>query len=142
MQKHIIVHYVGGDKDGARFDSRIPVDRNEVEAVLLLTQEGTQGKSLRTKTEAYKKRRRAQDIEELKRSNYDYHVYKITNREEGDSAISLTLSFCGDEPQYPRLPTARSLPPSPPTMERHEDCQPRHVADRETEHRAILDFVL
>src|SRR5262245_6764310 len=105
MQKRIIVSYIGGDQDGARFDSRIPADRNEVEAVLLLTLEGTEGKSLRTKTEWHKKRRRDHDIEAVKGSGFDYHVYRITNREETDSEIILTLSFSGYEPQYPRLPT-------------------------------------
>lgn len=108
MQKRIIVIYIGGNKDGARFDSRIPADRNEVEAVLLLTQKGTEGKSLRTKTEAYKKWRRDHDIEDVKGSGLKYHVYKITNREETDSEIVLTLSFSGYEPKYPQLPT---LPP-------------------------------
>jgi len=102
MQKCIIVSYIGGNKDGARFDSRIPADRSEVEAVLLLTQEGTEGKSLRTKTEKW---RRDQDIEEVKSSGFQYHVYRITNREETNSEIVLTLSFSGSEPQYPRLPT-------------------------------------
>lgn|SRR5262245_12795090 len=109
MQKRIIVNYIGGEKDGARFDSRIPADRNEVEAVLWLTQEGAEGKSLRTKTEAHKKWRRDHDIEEVKGSGFNYHVYKITNREETDSEIILTLSFSGYEPKYPRLPK----PPSP-----------------------------
>jgi hypothetical protein len=110
MQKRIIVNYIGGGKDGARFDSGIPADRNEVEAVLLLTQEGTEGKSLRTKTEAYKKWIRDHEIEEVKGSDFKYHVYKITNREETDSEIILTLSFCGYEPKYPRLPAP--LPPA------------------------------
>jgi len=114
MQKCIIVSYIGGEIDGARFDSRIPADRNEVEAVLCLTQEGTEGKSLRTKTEAYKKWRRNHDIEAVKGSGFKYHVYKITNREETDSEIILTLSFSGCEPKYPRLPI--SSPPASPTQ--------------------------
>ena len=116
MQKCIIVNYIGGDIHEARFDSRIPADRNEVEAVLLLTQEGTEGKSLRTKTEAYKKWRRDHDIEAVKGSDFKYHVYKITNREETDSEIILTLLFSGCEPKYPRIPTPppTASPAQPP----------------------------
>jgi hypothetical protein len=104
MQKCIIVNYIGGHNDGAHYDSRLPTDRREVEAVLLLTQDGTEGKSLRTKSEA-KKRRPDHDIEQVKAGGLVYHVYKITNRVETDSEIILTLSFSGDEAKYPRLPT-------------------------------------
>jgi hypothetical protein len=104
MEKRTIIKFVGGSKDGEVLDSmnESPLNPDEAAGYLWMLNGGKIGAAFWTATDAAMDYIR-QDPEHnhAGKAGFKPHVYKVTEREETDDLIKITVTFSGRDPKNP-----------------------------------------